>query len=291
LAARENVPTRKSLALSHADACNPLLQAHPTWAQDNTKAAGSPFGLSPSPLRAPSRADPSGLGHTATIYSSVQGAPGVKTPTVGTPGRGLLRVNEQLPVKVQMGSLQQPFQPGMMLRFGSLEFMSLDGGYDMILLPSPHDSDNGGRQPARRRRNQRRLPQKNNIRVCPITSPADGGGGGATMAKQEAAPRRLSSESTAPAPQRGTCRAMTSRLRRRRAPFPRNTPTPSKRTTPARSRGTCWASPSYLRRRCSPPLTRLHHRLSTKRYRPVPISCLLDPAATHQATPLRWTLS
>jgi hypothetical protein len=57
-----------------------------------------------------------------------------------------------------MGSLQQPFQPGTVLRFGSLEFMSLDGGYDMILLPPPRDSDNGGRQPARRRRNQRRLP-------------------------------------------------------------------------------------------------------------------------------------
>jgi hypothetical protein len=36
--------------------------------------------------------------------------------------------------------------------------MSLDGSYDMILLPSPHDNDNGGRQPARRRRNRRRLP-------------------------------------------------------------------------------------------------------------------------------------
>jgi hypothetical protein len=44
---------------------------------------------------------------------------------------------------------------------------------------------------------------KNNIRACPVPSPADGGGGGATKAKQEAAPRRLSSESTAPAPQRG----------------------------------------------------------------------------------------
>jgi hypothetical protein len=32
-----------SLSLSHADACNPLLQMHPTWAQDNTKAAGFPF--------------------------------------------------------------------------------------------------------------------------------------------------------------------------------------------------------------------------------------------------------
>jgi hypothetical protein len=32
-------------SLSHADACNPLLQAHPTWAQDNTKAAGFPFSV------------------------------------------------------------------------------------------------------------------------------------------------------------------------------------------------------------------------------------------------------
>jgi hypothetical protein len=36
--------------------------------------------------------------------------------------------------------------------------MSLDGSHDMILLPSPRDSDNGGRQPARRRQNRRRLP-------------------------------------------------------------------------------------------------------------------------------------
>jgi hypothetical protein len=34
-----------------------------------------------APLRAPSRADPSGLGHATTIYSSVQGPPGVETPT------------------------------------------------------------------------------------------------------------------------------------------------------------------------------------------------------------------
>jgi hypothetical protein len=50
LATRENGPTRKSLALSHTDACNPLLQAHPTWAQDNTKAASFPLlCLSPFP--------------------------------------------------------------------------------------------------------------------------------------------------------------------------------------------------------------------------------------------------
>jgi hypothetical protein len=111
------------------------------------------------PPCAPSRADPSGLGHEATIHSSVQGPPGVETPTVGAPGRGLLRVDEQLPVKLQMGSLLRPLQPGTKLRFGSLEFMSLDGSYDMILLPPSRDNDNGGRQPARRRRNRRRLPR------------------------------------------------------------------------------------------------------------------------------------
>jgi hypothetical protein len=58
-----------------------------------------------------------------------------------------------------MGSLQQPLQPGTVLRFGNLEFMSLDDSYDMILLPPPCDNDNGGRQPARRRRNRRRLPR------------------------------------------------------------------------------------------------------------------------------------
>jgi hypothetical protein len=192
---------------------------------------------------------------------------------VGAPGRGLLRVHEQLPVKLQMGSLQQPLQPGTMLRFGSLEFMSLDDSYD------------GGIDDV--------VPtwRKSNIRVCPVTFPVDGGGGGASMAKQEAAPRRLSSESTAPAPQRGTCRALASRLRRRRASFLRNTPTPSRRTMPARSQRTCWALASYLKRRCSPSLTRLRHHSSIKRYRLFPIPCLLDSAATHQAAPLRWTLS
>jgi hypothetical protein len=38
--------------------------------------------------------------------------------------------------------------------------MSLDGSYDMILLPPPRDGDNGSRQPARRWRNRRRLPHE-----------------------------------------------------------------------------------------------------------------------------------
>jgi hypothetical protein len=53
----------------------------------NTKAAGfPPPSLAPaalsSPLRAPSRADPSGLGHAATFHSSAQGPPGLETPTI-----------------------------------------------------------------------------------------------------------------------------------------------------------------------------------------------------------------
>jgi hypothetical protein len=93
-----------------------------------------------------------GRGTQRQIYSAVQGPPGVETSTVGAPGRGLLRVDEQLPVEFQMGSLQQPLPPGKVLRFGSLEFMSLDGSYDMVLLPPQRDSNNDGRQLARRRR-------------------------------------------------------------------------------------------------------------------------------------------
>jgi hypothetical protein len=50
----------------------------------NTKAAGFPP-LSRSgclfPLRAPSRADPSEMGHAATFHSSAQGPPDLETPT------------------------------------------------------------------------------------------------------------------------------------------------------------------------------------------------------------------
>jgi hypothetical protein len=131
----------------------------------NMKAAGFPPlsrrspATSLSPLRARLHARPIWAGARDDIHSSAQGPPGLGTSTVGAPGRGLLRVDEQLPVKLQMGSLRQPLQPGTVLCFGSLEFVSLDGSYDMILLPLPCDNDNGGRQPARRRRNRQRLPR------------------------------------------------------------------------------------------------------------------------------------
>jgi hypothetical protein len=141
-----------------------------------------------------------------------------------------------------MGSLQQPLQPGTVLRFGSLEFMSLDGSYDMVLLPPWHD-DNDGLRLARRRRALRQHPPaaEEEHSGRPATLLVGGGRDGATMATQEAAPCRLShqSESTAPTFPRGTCRTLPSHLRRRRVSLPRDVSAPSGLVTPAPSRRTC----------------------------------------------------
>jgi hypothetical protein len=77
---RADAQGSRSLSLSLANACNPLLQAHPPWAQDNTRPR---FPLTVFPPCVPSRADPSGLGHAAAIYSSVQGPPGSKRRQYG----------------------------------------------------------------------------------------------------------------------------------------------------------------------------------------------------------------
>jgi hypothetical protein len=57
-----------------------------------------------------------------------------------------------------MDNLQQPLQPGTVLRFGSLEFMSRDGSYDMVLLPPQHDNNDGCRLARRRQTRRRHLP-------------------------------------------------------------------------------------------------------------------------------------
>jgi hypothetical protein len=77
-----------------------------------------------------------GRGTQQQIHWSVDGPRGSETLTVGAPGRGSLRVCEYFPVEFQMGSHQQPLRLGTVLRFGSLEFVSRDGSYDMVLLPS-----------------------------------------------------------------------------------------------------------------------------------------------------------
>jgi hypothetical protein len=130
-------------SLSLANACNPYCKRIPLAPDNTSHIVPLVFHLAPTHL---------GWDTQRQFYSSVQGPPGVETPTVGAPGRGLLRVDEQLPVEFQMGSLQQPLQLGTVLRFTSLEFMSLDGSYDMVLLPTQRDSNNDGRQLTRRRR-------------------------------------------------------------------------------------------------------------------------------------------
>jgi hypothetical protein len=132
---RENELTNR-LTLSLANACNPYYEHTPLVRDNTSRVFPLVFHLAPTHL---------GWDTQRQIYSSVQGPPGVETPTVGAPGRGLLRVNEQLPVEFQMGSLQQPLQPGTMLHFGSFEFMSLDDSYDMVLLPPQRDSNHDGR--------------------------------------------------------------------------------------------------------------------------------------------------
>jgi hypothetical protein len=92
------------------------------------------------------------------IHWSVEGPRGSETPTVGAPGRGLLRVDKHFLVEFQMCSLQQPLQPGMVLFFGSLDFMSRDGSYDMVLLPLQHDNDDGRRLARRQQTRRRHLP-------------------------------------------------------------------------------------------------------------------------------------
>jgi hypothetical protein len=88
------------------DACNPLLQAHPTWARDEHEGRGISTSLTPvsghlaTPFALAHALDPSGLGHAATFTRRLRDPPGLETPTVGAPGRGLLRVDEQLPVKL-----------------------------------------------------------------------------------------------------------------------------------------------------------------------------------------------
>jgi hypothetical protein len=79
LAARENGPTLRAPSLSPS---RTLVTPYCKRIHPGRRTTRRPrFPLAVSPLWVPSRADPSGLGHAATIYSLVQGPPGVETPT------------------------------------------------------------------------------------------------------------------------------------------------------------------------------------------------------------------
>jgi hypothetical protein len=67
--------SRETLSLPRERLCNPYCKRTHSGAGQHEAAVSTP------PLCVPSRANPSGLGHAATIYSSVQGPPRVETPT------------------------------------------------------------------------------------------------------------------------------------------------------------------------------------------------------------------
>jgi hypothetical protein len=149
-----------------------------------------------------------------------------------------------------MNNLQQPLQPGTVLRFGSLEFMSPRRQLRHDTPPRSTTATTVVGSPGVGEPDDDLSPgQKRDTRVNPATLLAEGDGDGATMARQETTPHRLSdqSELTAPAPLRGTCRALSSHLGQRRVSLPNNVPTLGGLMTPAPLRGTCRALVSRLR--------------------------------------------
>jgi hypothetical protein len=76
-------------SLSRVDACNPLLQAHPTWARDEHEGRGIPTSLTPvsgrlalPPSRSPSPSRLTHLGWGMRRHSLVgPGTHGLETPT------------------------------------------------------------------------------------------------------------------------------------------------------------------------------------------------------------------
>jgi hypothetical protein len=161
--------------------------------------------------------------------------------------------------------------------------MSLDGSYGMILLPPPRDSDNGGRQPARRRRNRRHLPhvaeeQNSGLsRRLPRRRRRRRGNQGQAGGGTSSAIERVDS---AGAPTGDTSGIDLASETKTSVVSPQHAN--SKRTDDASMLAKDLLGVTLV------PETRLRHRPSTRRYRPIPISCLLDSASTHQATSLRW---
>jgi hypothetical protein len=197
-------------------------------------------------------ANPSGQGHAAinSLVGSVEGPPGPKRRQLARQVGACCVLTNTFPLSSRWVVFSNLFSPGRCSASGvssscpstaaTTWYSSPCSTTTTTVVSSPSGGELDDVFP---------LWRKSSIRVCPATLLATGGGDGAIVARQEATPRRLSvqSESTTPAPQRGTCRALSSHLRQRRMSFPRNVPTPSGLMTPALSRRTCWTSTSYLR--------------------------------------------
>jgi hypothetical protein len=171
--------------------------------------------------------------------------------------------------------------------------MSLDGSYDMILLPPPRDNNNGGRQPARRWRNRRRLPLVAEeqhpclSRHLPRRRRRRWGRHGQTGGDTSSAVERVDDAS---APTGDTSSVDLASETKTSAVSPQYAN--SKQTDDASTLAKDMLGVSLVpETKSSPSLTRLRHHPSIKRYRLFPVPCLSNSAAIHRATPLRWMLS
>jgi hypothetical protein len=231
---------RLALSLSLATLVTPTTS---TPVRDNTSH------ISPC---VPSCANPSGQGHTTinSLVSSVEGPPGPKRQQLACQVGACCVLTDTFPLSFRWVVFNNLFSRGRCSTLGVSSSCPATAATTWYSSPCSTTTTTAVSSPDGGELDDVSPPwRKSSIRVCPATLLAAGGGDGATMARQEATPHRLSvqSESTTPAPQRGTCRALSSHLRQRRVSFPRNVPTPSILTMPALSRRTCWALTSYLR--------------------------------------------
>jgi hypothetical protein len=171
--------------------------------------------------------------------------------------------------------------------------MSLNSSYDMILLPPPLDNDNGGRQPTRWRRNRRRLPHVAEeqhpglSRHLPRRRRRRRGKHGQAGGGTSSAVERVDGAGAPTGDTSGIDLASETKMSVV-SPQHANTKQTDDASTLAKDLLGVSLIPEITVQ--SVPNATSHHP-SIKRYRPFPIPCLLDSAATHQATPLRWTLS
>jgi hypothetical protein len=201
-------------SLSLVNACNPYYERIPL-AQDNTSRVFPPC--------VPSRANPSGLGHAATILLIGPGTPpGSKRRQLARQVGACCVLTNNFPLISRWVASSNLFSPGRCSASGASSscpstaattwYSSLRSATaTMTAVSSPDGGELDDVFPPWR---------KSSIQVCPATLLTARGGDGAIVARQEAASRRLSSESTTPTPQRGTCWALSSRLRQRRVSFP-----------------------------------------------------------------------
>jgi hypothetical protein len=195
-----------SLSLSLANACNPNYE-HTPLVRDNTSRVSPLCSISRQPIWAGARSD--------KFTRRSRDLPGPKRRQLARQVGACCVLTNNFPLSSRWVVYSNLFSPGRCSASGvssSCPSTAATTWYSSprsatattTVVSSPDGSELDDVFPPWR---------KSSIRVGPATLLAAGVGDGASVAMQEATPRRLSSESMTPAPQRGTCRALSSHLR------------------------------------------------------------------------------